>query len=232
MTEVGIKCIKRVGGFYEMCVCGGSYIRHGYSSSGKLRMICKKCRTTRVNEYSYRAYHSDIDKQIVVFVKEGLGIRSIARILKISTATLLRRIRRIAAILRPPYIFKGRQYEVDEIKTFVGSKKRKIWIAYALERESRQVVSFKVGSRNNATLKTVLQTLFLSEAKTIYTDKFPSYRFLIPESIHRNWPSCTNHIERKNLNLRTHLKRLNRRTICYSKSAAILAACVKIYFWG
>lgn len=232
MKEVGIKCIKRVGGINKGCAGGGSYIRHGYSLSGKLRVICKKCRSTRVDVYSYAAYEPEIDKQIIIFIKEGLGIRSIARLLKISTTTLLRRIRSIASKLRPPYILKGKQYEVDEIKTFVGNKKRKIWIAYALEPESKQVVSFKVGSRTHATLKTVLQTLFLSEAKTIYTDKLPAYQFLIPEALHRSWPRCTNHIERCNLSLRTHLKRLNRRSICFSRSAAMLAACVRIYFWG
>ncbi|HMW09684.1 MAG TPA: transposase, partial [Bacteroidia bacterium] len=32
--------------------------------------------------------------------------------------------------------------------------------------------------------------------------------------------------------LRTHLKRLNRRTICFTRSAIMLFACLKIYFWG
>ncbi|HEX2845848.1 MAG TPA: IS1 family transposase [Chitinophagaceae bacterium] len=41
-----------------------------------------------------------------------------------------------------------------------------------------------------------------------------------------------NHIERNNLNLRTHLKRLSRRTICFSKSITMLEACLKIYFWN
>ncbi|MFY1046718.1 IS1 family transposase [Chryseobacterium sp. GP-SGM7] len=35
-----------------------------------------------------------------------------------------------------------------------------------------------------------------------------------------------------NLNIRTHLKRLNRRTICFSKSNLILIAILKIYFWS
>jgi insertion element IS1 protein InsB len=41
----------------------------------------------------------------------------------------------------------------------------------------------------------------------------------------------TNHIERFNLTLRTHLKRLNRRTICFSRSLVLLNAILKIYFW-
>nr|WP_317192641.1 IS1 family transposase [Flavobacterium geliluteum] len=38
-------------------------------------------------------------------------------------------------------------------------------------------------------------------------------------------------MDRKNLTLRTHLKRLNRRTICFSKSLVIFMAVLKIYFW-
>ncbi len=38
-------------------------------------------------------------------------------------------------------------------------------------------------------------------------------------------------MERFNLNLRIHLKRLNRRTICFSKNLIVLTAVLKIYFW-
>lgn len=232
MQESDIRCIK-VSDDPQCPMCySNQSVKNGRTRTGKQQFRCKNCGKHFIGFYSYCAYKSDINSQIIVLVKEGVGIRGIARILKISTSTLLRRIRSIASKLRPPYILKGKQYEVDEIKTFVGNKRRKIWIAYALERESRQVVSFKVGSRTHATLKTVLQTLFLSEAKTIYTDKLPAYHLLIPEALHRSWPRCTNHIERCNLSLRTHLKRLSRRSICFSRNAAMLAACVRIYFWG
>jgi insertion element IS1 protein InsB len=232
MEQSGIKCFRVSDTVFCPGCFGGSVNKNGRTRTGKQQYCCKDCGKRFISHYSYRAYASNTNDQIIRLLKEGVGMRGIVRLLGISIVTLLNRIRLIAAKLRAPYIIKGKQYEVDEIKTFVGSKKRKVWIAYALERESRRVVSFKVGNRTNTTLKPVLQTLLLSEAKTIYTDRYPAYKFLIPESLHRSWPRCTNHIERKNLSLRTHLKRLNRRSICFSKSAAILSACVKIYFWG
>ena len=39
----------------------------------------------------------------------------------------------------------------------------------------------------------------------------------------------TLNIERHNLNFRTHLKRLHRRTICFSKSSEMHAAVIKLY---
>ncbi|MFC5981187.1 IS1 family transposase [Flavobacterium salmonis] len=77
----------------------------------------------------------------------------------------------------------------------------------------------------------VLETLKLSEAKETFTDRLKNYRYLIEEKLHSVKRFGTNDIERKNLTLRTHLKRLNRRTICFSKSLVVLIAILKIYFW-
>jgi IS1 family transposase len=71
----------------------------------------------------------------------------------------------------------------------------------------------------------------MAECKQIYTDGLDVYRFVIPEKLHRVKRYGINHIERKNLNLRVHLKRLGRKTICFSKSLLMLEACLKIYFW-
>jgi IS1 family transposase len=71
----------------------------------------------------------------------------------------------------------------------------------------------------------------LARCKQIYTDGLDIYGFVIPKKLHRVKRYGTNHIERKNLSLRTHLKRLNRKTIAFSKSLLMLEACLKIYFW-
>jgi insertion element IS1 protein InsB len=94
------------------------------------------------------------------------------------------------------------------------------------------VIDIVVGRRNKTNLNKVISTLLLSDAAKITTDKLPIYKELIPAAKHSTKFRGINRIERMNLNLRTHLKRLNRKTICYSKSAAMLLAVVKIYFWG
>lgn len=66
----------------------------------------------------------------------------------------------------------------------------------------------------------------------IYTDRLRQYRTLIDPFIHRTTLYGTNHIERNNLTIRTHLKRLSRRTICFTRKAEKLYAVLKIYFWG
>ncbi|MFA7688460.1 MAG: IS1 family transposase [Moheibacter sp.] len=204
---------------------------HSSTKSKKQQYLCKSCGKRFLDYYTYNAYHERINSEIIHFTKEGLGIRNTARVLGISTTTLLRRIIVIANSIPRPAVIKGKIYEVDEMKTFLGKKDKKIWIAYALERESKKVVSFYVGARTNKTLKAVLKTLFFSEAKRIYTDGLRNYPYLIKKKIHKVTRFGTNHIERSNLNLRTHLKRLNRRAICFSRSVAMMSAVLKIYFW-
>lgn len=68
-----------------------------------------------------------------------------------------------------------------------------------------------MGKRTNKTLRSVVNTLLLSDAKQIDTDKLKQYRNLIPRKIHKTTQYGTNHIEHMNVNLRTHLKRLSRK---------------------
>lgn len=117
------------------------------------------------------------------------------------------------------------------MRTYIRNKHKLIWIVYALERETKKVVSLNIGARTNITLNAVLKTLKLSNAKNIFTDGLKHYKYLIDQKIHKINRFGTNHIERKNLSLRTHLKRLNRKTICYTKSQIILLSILKIYFW-
>lgn len=207
-------------------------VKNGKNRSGIQRYFCKDCRCSFQKNYQYTSCAVS-DRTVITLVKESCGIRGIGRILSISPNTVVRRILKIARTLKRPYpILKGKIYEVDELFTYVKYKDNRICIAYSYEPKTGSVLDISVGKRNKMNLKKVTNTLILSEAKTIYTDGLNMYQKLIPEAIHKIHRRCTNHIERQNLNLRTHLKRLNRKTICYSKSLMMLLAVVKIYFWG
>ena len=209
----------------------GNVVKNGCQLNGCRKYHCKDCQRYFQESYTYQATVTE-DKQLIVLLKESCGIRSIARILNISTSTVIRRIKKIASKLERPYpILKGKTYEVDELFTYIRNKDNRICVAYSYEPKTGYVFDISVGRRNRMNLKKVTEMLVLSEAKTIYTDSLGIYQTLIPKSVHKIHKRCTNHIERQNLTLRTHLKRLNRRTICYSKSLTMLLAVVRIYFW-
>jgi len=212
--------------------CQSLCVKNGLQSNGSQRYYCKQCKVSLQREYKNHACARNTDHKITALLKEGVGIRGVARLLNIAPNTVMNRILKISNSIEKPSASMGKVYEMDEMCTYVGRKKRLVWIAYAIRRDTREVMDFKVGPRTNRTLTAVLKTLELSFAKAIYTDGLKQYRYLIRKEIHKVKHRGTNYIERKNLTLRTHLKRLNRRTICFSKSLVMLIACLKIYFWG
>jgi insertion element IS1 protein InsB len=231
MLQEEHKCTKVVGGTLQCLLCMGNCIKHGKINETTQRYKCKKCGKTFMENYSNKAYVI-ANKSITALLKEGCGIRSIARLLHISCTTVLKRILSIAKAIEKPLISFNKSYEVDELRTYYKCKIRLLWVVYALQKDTKQVVEFAVGRRTKATLQKVISTLCMSDATKINTDKLNLYGFIIPHPIHNTKQYGTNNIERKNLSLRTHLKRLNRKTICFSKSIVLLSACLRIYFWG
>lgn len=133
-------------------------IRHG---SQQYR--CTTCRKYQKKVYRYHA-HTICDRTIIQFVKEGVGIRSMSRLLQVAVNTVLRRIRKIAARVIKPPISTGRVFEVDEMCTFIGHKSRLVWIILALNLSSGKVVDFHVGPRTTKSLRMVTNTLNTSQS--------------------------------------------------------------------
>lgn len=212
--------------------CNTKCNKAGKQSNGTQKWHCKGCKKYQQEHYRYHAYKANINVKMVALLKEGCGIRSIARLLRISPTTVIHRIRSISRSIQPPLLAYGKEYEVDEIRSFVQRKSRLIWIVYALRRDTREVIRFNVGSRTNKTLRLITKTLELAKASKVYTDKLNSYKTLIHKKVHRVKYRATNYIERNHLTMRTHLKRLNRRSICFSRTTSMLTACLKIYFWS
>ncbi len=117
------------------------------------------------------------------------------------------------------------------MRFFIRKKTNPQWLVYALDRETKQIVNFYIGRRNNKTLNAVVKTLLNAKAEKIYTDKLKNYKYLISQTIHTTKKHGTNHIERKNLDIRICLKRFSRKTLCFSKGTQVTFAILKIYFW-
>lgn len=216
----------------ECKFCGKNCSKAGKQKNGQQRYYCKYCKRYQQSKYVYSAYKAEIKAMIPKLVCESVGIRGIGRLLKIASGTVVKMIRSIAqAIQKPAIPVKKISFELDEVRTYVGNKENQYWIAYALCSETKRVVDFTVGKRSKRVLRSIVNTLLLSNVRTIKTDKLNIYQSLIPAGRHVSNAYNINHIERNNLNLRTHLKRLSRRTICFSKSLVMLEACLKIYFW-
>ena len=108
--------------------------------------------------------------------------------------------------------------EADEQWSFVGCKGNPRWLFYAYDRIRSRVLAHVFSPRNTLTLQRLLALLKQFNIVFYMTDAWPVYRTQLDSAHHVVSKKYTQRIERHNLNLRTHLKRLTRRTICFSKS--------------
>jgi insertion element IS1 protein InsB len=120
--------------------------------------------------------------------------------------------------------------EWDEFWSYVGSKENQRWTWYLIERSSGVVLAWENGRRQDAVLKRLLNKVAHLPVKICHTDDWGAYTRLFPqEYLHIIGKDNTWKIERKNLNFRIHLKRLHRKTICFSKKVPIHDNVIGMY---
>jgi insertion element IS1 protein InsB len=110
------------------------------------------------------------------------------------------------------------EVEMDEMWSYVGSKTNQRWLWHAIDRATGTVLAYVLGRRQDEVfldLKGLLEPFGITR---FFTDDWGAYaRHLDPET-HVIGKRHTQRIERKHLTLRTRIKRLVRKTICFSKS--------------
>ncbi len=163
----------------------------------------------------------------------GSGIRDTARVLGISTTTVLNTLRSyeylidnvnykllekkklgsIEVDIRPLY-----EVEMDEMWSFVKKKSEQRWIWIAIDHNTGDILAYVFGRRKDEIFLKLKELLQSFKIKRYYTDNWGSYYKYLDEDKHRIGKRNTQKIERKNLTLRTRIKRLARKTICFSKS--------------
>lgn len=119
--------------------------------------------------------------------------------------------------------------EVDEQWSFVGNKKNRHWLWYAFDTKRKQVIAHVFGPRTDETCRRLLALFQPFSLGFITTDDWGSYSREVPSEIHLVGKIFTQRIERHNLNLRIHIKRLARKTICYSRSVELHEKVIGTY---
>jgi IS1 family transposase len=201
--------------------------------NGIQRYQCKHCKKYQQQQYARQMIPEHKYEWVKNLNNEGNGISSISRLLLISKSSVQRIIIRISSkIQKTAYEEENQNYEIDELRTYCGNKTNECWVMYAINKTTGKVIDFVVGRRTKDNIKQVVINVLKLHPKRIYTDGLNVYPVLIPKTIHKIFRYCTNKIERHNLTLRTHLKRLSRKTICFTKSAVVLYHTLNLYWYG
>ncbi len=108
--------------------------------------------------------------------------------------------------------------EVDEMWSFVKRKQEPRWLWHAIDHRSGKVVAYMFGLRQDEVFLKLTALLEPFGIRRYYTDSWGAYTRHIEADKHQPGKCNTQKIERKHLTLRTRIKRLTRKTICFSKT--------------
>ena len=108
--------------------------------------------------------------------------------------------------------------EVDEQWSFVGKKKEQRWLWHAIDHRSGKVLAYVFGRRKDEVFLKRKALLAPFGITRYYTDYWGAYTRHLDTEAHQPGKRHTQQIERKHLTFRTRIKRLARKTICFSRS--------------
>ena len=113
---------------------------------------------------------------------------------------------------------RGLSSELDEMWSYVSKKANQRWLWHAIDHHTGKVLAYVFGRRHDDVflrLKALLEPFGITR---FYTDGWGAYERHIEPEQHAVGKQHTQKIESKHINLRTRIKRLVRRTICFSKT--------------
>jgi insertion element IS1 protein InsB len=211
-------------------------VKRGKTGRGTQRYLCQNAACAKGSfllDYRNRGCVPEVKQTIIDMSLHASGVRDTARVLHISTDTVLNELREKAtalesvntALLRTLSpeemtvdIERAGEAEMDEMWSYVGNKGNPRWLWHAIDHGTGAVLAYVFGRRKDEVflkLQALLEPFGLTH---FYTDHWGAYtRHLDPEQ-YTTGKRHTQKIERKHLTLRTRIKSLVRKTTCFSKS--------------
>ena len=113
---------------------------------------------------------------------------------------------------------RGLSSELDEMWSYVAKKANPRWLWHAIDHHTGKVLAYVFGQRKDNVFLRLQQLLEPFGITKFYTDGWGAYERHIEAEQHQVGKENTQKIESKHINLRTRIKRLVRRTICFSKT--------------
>jgi insertion element IS1 protein InsB len=99
-------------------------------------------------------------------------------------------------------------------------KRLPCWLWHAMNHDTGEIIAYVFGTREHKVLQELLALLskLNVEIVAVFCDDNFAYHNALSRDVLHTGKRNTQRIERKHLTFRTRLKRLARKTICYSKS--------------
>ena len=198
---------------------------------GRQRFKCKECLFRYTVERKSDVKTVDTKRLALDMYLEGLGFRSIGRVLKISYGTVYTWVKDWGAkVSLPRRESPVAIVELDEMHTYVGKKKNYCWIWIAVDRFGKRYFDFVCGDRSTATGLKLWEKIKGVDISCFCSDDWKSYKEFIPSDKHICTKAETFTVEGYNCRIRHYLARFKRKGLCYSKAVHIIEKSLTLLF--
>ena len=200
---------------------GTDIIKNGRKTYGdKQNYRCKGCGRQFIGDHAldYLGCHSKLWDLVKKAFVRGCGIRDIADIFSISIGKVLSLLVEHKVYPSPKKSYYD-ELEVDELWSFVGRKKKKVWLIYVYHRETGEIVAWIFGKRNLSTAKALrrkIKELGVSFG-TICMDNWESFKNAFQDCECKIGKYWTKGIEGNNCRIRHRVRRAFRKSCNFSK---------------
>lgn len=211
---------------------GTKVVRNGVKRNGRQNVLCKECHKQFQEEYIYKGSMMRNKGLLIKMLCRGSGIRDCVAVTGVSKSTVLRLIKRVAqGLTLKPQKHQYRKVQIDEQWSYVGKKEKKVWMLYAYAVEEDEIIAFTMGKRSAEAVRNLWVKLKHLDIEVFLTDEWEAFRVVLPKAKHLIGKQFTKAIEGMNTFFRTRVRRLVRRTVCFSKKLIYHYSMIKIIIY-
>ena len=193
-------------------------VKNGIKKNKAQNYKCTDCKKQFQSEYLYWGADISTKRKIIKMLVHGSGITDIANVLGVSKGCVLRTLLKTGEqIILKSSKKHFHKVQIDELHSFVGKRKKKVWIIYAYDAETDEIIAVTAGKRSKKQVKDLFKRLEGITIDWFCTDNWKVFKQVLPYDKHLIGKQFTKAIEGVNTSLRNSCKRVNRRTTSFSK---------------
>ena len=210
--------------------CHATEVAKNGHRKGRQCYKCKHCGRQFLEHYRSWQYSNDVKQLCLKMYLNGMGLRAIERVTEIHHTTIGHWIREAGLALpdAPESEEIPEVTDLDELQTFVGNKRDKLWIWTAVNHQQAGILAWVIGDRSAATFKPLWEIVKCWHCFFYVTDGWKVYPMFIEEGDQIVSKTYMTRVEGENTRLRHYLARLHRKTLCYSKSVEMLKCSLRL----
>lgn len=115
------------------------------------------------------------------------------------------------------------------MNSFIAKKTHERWLWHAIDHKTGTILAYVLGFRQDRMFLKLKRMLKPFGITKFYTDNLPTYERHLAKEERTVSKYKMQKIERKHLTLRTRIKRLQRKTICFSKISPMHDLVIGLY---